>query len=184
MKRGSWIVSILLVIAAAGCAKKAPAVAQSSPPPAVEPPPPAPLSRPPATAAATPAPSEDEIFARLSLDQLNAQRPLGTAYFDLDSAEIRDDARPVLQRNAEWLKRWPSTHVSIEGHCDERGSSEYNLALGERRANAVKGYLLDPGIASDRVIVISKGKEAPECMLANEGCWQQNRRGAPVITAK
>jgi peptidoglycan-associated lipoprotein len=184
MKRVSPCVSILIVIAAAGCAKKAPAVAQSAPPPAVEAPPPAPPMPPPAAVAAAPAPTEEELFARLSLDELNAQRPLGIAYFDLDSAEIRDDARQILQRNAEWLKRWASTQISVEGHCDERGSGEYNLALGERRANAIKGYLVNLGIAADRVTVVSKGKEVPECTLATEGCWQQNRRGAPVITAK
>ena len=82
------------------------------------------------------------------------------------------------------MKRWTSTRITVEGHCDERGTAEYNLGLGERRANAVKDYLVSLGIAADRVTVVSKGKEAPVCTEENESCWQQNRRGHFVITAK
>jgi peptidoglycan-associated lipoprotein len=115
---------------------------------------------------------------------LNAERPLDDVFFDLDEATIRADARGPLQKNAEWMKRWASTRVSVEGHCDERGTAEYNLALGERRANAVMEYLVSLGVASDRVAVVSKGKESPFCTESNESCWQQNRRGHFVITAK
>jgi peptidoglycan-associated lipoprotein len=104
--------------------------------------------------------------------------------FDLDSQAIRDDAKPALQKDADWMRRWPSTKVLIEGHADERGSAEYNLALGERRASAVRDYLVNLGITNDRIQVVSKGKEAPVCTESNEGCWQQNRRGHFVITAK
>jgi peptidoglycan-associated lipoprotein len=99
-------------------------------------------------------------------------------------ALIRDDARATLQANAAWLGRWTSTRITIEGHCDGRGTSEYNLALGERRANAVKEYLMSLGVAADRLIVVSKGEESPACFDEHESCWQQNRRGHPVITAK
>ena len=105
-------------------------------------------------------------------------------YFDLDESTIRDDARGALQKNADWLKRWTSTRITIEGHADERGSAEYNLALGDRRANAVKDYLVSLGVPADRVAVVTKGKESPFCTESNETCWQQNRRGHFIITAK
>jgi peptidoglycan-associated lipoprotein len=128
--------------------------------------------------------SEEEIFAKKSLDQLNAERPLGDVYFDLDQSTVREDARPLLQRNADWMKRWASTQVIVEGHADSRGSSEYNLALGNRRATAVKDYLVNLGIPANRITVISKGKEQPFCREENESCWQQNRRGHFIISAK
>ena len=146
-------------------------------PPAPPPPPAA-----PAAAAAPRALSEDEIYAQKTPDQLNKERPLSDVFFELDSSTIRDDARGVLTANATWLKRWPA-RINIEGHCDERGTAEYNLALGERRANAVKAYLLELGVPADRVAVVSKGKEAPFCTDKNESCWQQNRRGHFIITA-
>ena len=97
---------------------------------------------------------------------------------------LRDDARASLSKNAEYLRRWDSTRITIEGHADERGTPEYNLALGERRAAAVRDYLTSLGIAADRVATVSKGKEAPFCTESNEACWQQNRRGHFVFTAK
>jgi peptidoglycan-associated lipoprotein len=105
-------------------------------------------------------------------------------YFDFDQSIIRDDARAALAKNAEFLKRWPSTRINVEGHCDERGTAEYNLGLGDRRANAVKAYLVSLGIGADRITVASRGKESPVCTESNEACWQQNRRGHSVFTAK
>jgi peptidoglycan-associated lipoprotein len=105
-------------------------------------------------------------------------------FFALDSAQLGDDARPILQKDVEWMKRWTSTKIMIEGHADSRGSAEYNLALGERRAAAVRDYLASLGIGADRVQIVSKGKETPFCTEENEACWQQNRRGHFVITAK
>jgi peptidoglycan-associated lipoprotein len=128
--------------------------------------------------------SEDELFARKSLEQLNAERPLSDVYFDLDKADIRDDARPILQKDADWMKRWTSTVMTVEGHCDERASAEYNLALGSRRAMAVKDYLASLGVQGNRLTVVSKGKEQPVCTESNEECWQRNRRGHFLITAK
>jgi peptidoglycan-associated lipoprotein len=112
-------------------------------------------------------PTDDELFAREVRD----------AYFDLDKADIRPDARAALSKTADFLKNYPRFKVAIEGHCDERGSTEYNLGLGDRRATAVKQYLVSLGIAADRISTVSYGKEKPFCMESNEACWQQNRRG-------
>jgi peptidoglycan-associated lipoprotein len=157
-------------------AAAAPATTAPAPPP---PPPPAPRENPQPRV-----PTEEEIFASTPLEKLNEQKPLGDAFFDLDSQTIRDDAKPVLQKNADWMKKWGTTKVMVEGHGDSRGSAEYNLALGERRATAVRDYLVNLGVAGDRVQLVSKGKEAPVCTEENESCWQQNRRGHFVITAK
>jgi peptidoglycan-associated lipoprotein len=178
---------VAISLAAAACAKKPAAAAPPAPPPeatapAAPPTPPPPPAPPPAPAPA--ALSEEEIFARKTLEQLNAERPLADVFFDLDEATVRGDARGPLQKNAEWLKRWGSTRISVEGHCDERGSPEYNLGLGDRRGNAVKAYLVSLGVPGDRITVVSKGKESPFCTESNEACWQQNRRGHFVITAK
>jgi peptidoglycan-associated lipoprotein len=105
-------------------------------------------------------------------------------FFDLDKSEIREDAKGRLQKDADWMKKWTTTQMSVEGHCDSRGSAEYNLALGSRRANAVKEYLTNLGVAAGRLTVVSKGKEQPVCAETTESCWQQNRRGHFVITAK
>jgi peptidoglycan-associated lipoprotein len=111
--------------------------------------------------------SYDELFLKEVRD----------AYFDYDSAEIRADAQVALRKTADFLKNYPQGRVTIEGHCDERGSTEYNLALGDRRANAVKQYLISLGVPSDRLNVVSFGKEKPFCMQASEECYAQNRRG-------
>jgi peptidoglycan-associated lipoprotein len=99
------------------------------------------------------------------------------AYFDYDKAEIRADAQQALQKTAEFLKKYPEARVVVEGHCDERGSTEYNLELGDRRANAVKQYLVNLGIPAANINTVSYGKEKPFCMESSEACWQQNRRG-------
>jgi peptidoglycan-associated lipoprotein len=99
------------------------------------------------------------------------------AYFDLDKADIRSDARAALAKTADFLRNYPQVKVVVEGHCDERGSTEYNLALGDRRAAAVKQYLVSLGIGADRMSTVSYGKEKPFCTESNEDCWQRNRRG-------
>lgn len=181
----------LLMVAAsvAGCHHRSPVVSPSltraaanAPAPVVPPSPP----RPPAPAQA-PAPrplTEDEIFARESLDQVNAAQPLGDAFFDYDSATIRPDAQDALTKDAAWLRRWPTTKITVSGHCDERGTEEYNLALGERRAAAVKSYLQSLGIGAERISTVSYGRERPFCTQSGESCWSQNRRGHFLVTAK
>jgi peptidoglycan-associated lipoprotein len=182
------IVALCMTLVVAGCAKKVPPPAPAPPPPAPAaaptPPPPPPPPPPPAPAPAPPTLTEDEIFARKSLDQLNAEKPLSDVFFDLDESTVRNDARPLLQRNADWMKRWASTQVIVEGHADSRGSAEYNLALGNRRATSVKDYLVSLGVPANRVTVISKGKEQPFCNQETESCWEQNRRGHFIISAK
>jgi peptidoglycan-associated lipoprotein len=180
--------SAALAIAVAGCHKKvpAPAPAPPPPPPATAPPtPPPPPPPPPPAPAPAPRPlSEEEIFARKSVAQLNDEKPLDDVFFDLDKSSFREDAKPALQKDADWMKKWTSVAVTLEGHCDSRGSAEYNLALGNRRATAVKDYLVSLGVPAGRVTVVSRGEEQPFCHEENEGCWQQNRRGHFVITAK
>jgi peptidoglycan-associated lipoprotein len=179
---------LVMVIWLEGCRRPVPPPAPPPPePPAAPAPPPAPPPPPPPPPPPAPPPrplSEDEIFARKSLEELNAERPLGGVFFDYDQATLSDEARATLQKNAEWMKRWSATRVRVEGHCDSRGTNEYNLALGERRASAVRDYLVSLGIAADRVTAVSMGEESPVCREENESCWSRNRRGHPIITAK
>jgi peptidoglycan-associated lipoprotein len=186
------VLTTAICVAAAACRKQVPpqtptppapappVAAAPAPPPPPPPPPPAPPRPVPAPAAL----SEEEIFSRKSLDQLNAEKPLDDVFFDLDQSTIRDEARTPLQRNADWMKKWGSTQVIVEGHCDSRGSSEYNLALGSRRATAVKDYLVNLGVPANRVTIVSKGKEQPFCNEDSESCWQQNRRGHFIVSGK
>ena len=153
----------------------APPPATTAPPP---PPPPAPKPAPPAP------PSEEETFRTKTLEQLNSEKPLGDIFFALDASDLSEETRGILQRNTDWLKKWTSTKVMVEGHADSRGTNEYNLALGERRADAVRDYLVSIGVSTDRISIVSKGEEQPFCSEETEACWQQNRRGHFIITAK
>jgi peptidoglycan-associated lipoprotein len=179
--------SSALALMAAGCHKKVASQVPPAPapPPAATPAPPPPA--PPPAPAPTPTPralTEAEIFAAKSLQQLNDEKPLSDVFFELDRADLREEGKSTVQKDADWLKKWESTKITVEGHCDSRGSSEYNLGLGSRRANAVKEYMIGLGVPAARVTTISKGKEQPFCHDENESCWQQNRRGHFVITAK
>jgi peptidoglycan-associated lipoprotein len=182
---------VVMGVMAVGCHGKKPQAAPPPPPPppvvtpAPPPPPPPPQPRPAPAPQPPPAPlTEDQIFSGKTLDQLNAEKPLTDVFFDYDKSDLREEGRTALQRNADWLKKWTAVKVTVEGHCDSRGTAEYNLALGERRANVVKSYLVSLGVGADRVQVISKGKEQPFCTDENEGCWSQNRRGHFIVTAK
>ena len=120
----------------------------------------------------TPTSSLDELFLKEVRD----------AYFDYDSAEIRADAQVALRKTADFLKNYPQLRVTIEGHCDERGSTEYNLGLGQRRAEAAKNFLISLGITADRMETTSWGKERPVCTEHTEQCWQMNRRAHFVLS--
>lgn len=117
-----------------------------------------------------------QVEAKKEVAPVPAVKRIGDIFFDYDRFYIRDDARPTLEDNAEYLKGNKDASILIEGHCDERGTSEYNIALGERRAQATKRYLVDLGIDPSRISTISYGKERPFCTAHNEGCWQENRR--------
>ena len=129
-------------------------VTVTTPPPPPPPPPPA-------------APSDEELFSQNVKD----------VYFDYDKADIRADQQSALQGDIDFLKQHPNIHFTVEGHCDERGSTEYNLGLGDNRANAVKSALTQGGVGADNAKTISYGKEKPFCSEHTEDCWQQNRRG-------
>jgi peptidoglycan-associated lipoprotein len=178
------LVALLLVTA---CGKKPQPVTRPMPPPPSAPPevttttPAQPVSEP--TPVETTPVAEDAIGGK-SLDDLNRDSPLKPAFFGLDSAELDAEGQAVVQSNAALLKKYASWAVTIEGHCDERGTAEYNLALGERRAVAVKTYLVSLGVSPDRVRTVSYGKEFPFDPGHTEAAWSKNRRGHFVITAK
>jgi peptidoglycan-associated lipoprotein len=130
------------------------------------------VMEPPAVTLPSERPIADEEFFNQRI------RPI---YFSYDRYTIRDDAREVLIQNAKALAERPSIRLTIEGHCDERGSEKYNLALGDMRANTAKEFLVSQGVDPDRIDTISYGKERPFCTESNEQCWQQNRRAHPVI---
>jgi peptidoglycan-associated lipoprotein len=184
-----WCSLLVLVVAAAACHTRPPATAPTltnassssdaaRPPASAVPPPSAGAAAPPAAV------TEAELFQHKSLDELNAERPLEDVFFDYDQNKLREDGRRVLQQDAQWLAKWPQTIVRIDGHCDDRGSAEYNLALGDRRAEVVREYLTSLGVKPDRIQTRSLGKESPFCREDGESCWSQNRRGHFMITAK
>lgn len=187
MPRVVLVCLVLVPLTVAACGKKKPAT-NPMPPPAipgggVTTPGEKPQPVEEATPVATEPVAEDTIGAK-SLDDLNRDSPLKPAFFGLDSAELDADGQGVVQGNAELLKKYSSWAITIEGHCDERGTAEYNLALGERRAVAVRTYLVSLGIAPDRVRIVSYGKEFPFDPAHTESAWSKNRRAHFVITAK
>jgi len=123
-------------------------------------------------------------MASRTVDDLNRDSPMRPAFFEYDSAELSADARAALDANAAVLKKYPTWAVTIEGHCDERGTAEYNLALGERRAVAAQAYLASLGIAADRLKTVSYGKEFPFDPGHDEAAYAKNRRAHFVITGK
>jgi peptidoglycan-associated lipoprotein len=128
------------------------------------------------TPAAAPAPSKTPM----GLTELFEQN-VRDAFYDFNKSDVRPDAREALAKTAEFLRSYPEVRVTIEGHCDERGSTEYNLGLGERRAQAAKNYLISLGITANRMDTVSWGKERPFCTEHTEECWQQNRRAHFVM---
>ncbi len=128
--------------------------------------------------------TEEEIFMSKTLEEINLEAPLQMIHFDYDKYFIRDDAKPVLEANADWLKKYDAAVILIEGHCDERGTEEYNLALGEKRAKSTLDYLASLGISADRIRTISYGKSMPLDPEHNEISWQKNRRAQFLIIEK
>ena len=188
------LVATLLVVLVTACTARSSPVTPPAPPapdpeplaspavlPTPAPPPPAP--RPPAPIV-PPDPIPLDTFESRSLDDLNRESPLQIVFFDYDSAELQEAARAALRVNADLLNSSMSWVITIEGHCDERGTAEYNLGLGERRAFAARNYLLELGIAAQRVRTVSYGKEFPFDAAHDERAWAQNRRAHFVITAQ
>jgi len=192
MKRSLVIVlGLVLLVIASGCAKKraaAPAPTPAPPPTAAAPPvrsaPPAPPTRVEESLPVPPQPLSEDNVANRSLEDLNRDSPLKPAFFLLDSADLDDTGRAIVTTNADILKKYSSWQITIEGHCDERGTAEYNLALGERRAVAVRAYLVGLGISPDRLRTVSYGKEFPFDPGHTEDSWSKNRRAHFVITSK
>jgi len=188
MRQTTIVVAITLALAVTGACGKKKVATGPQPPPAEEPAavtpnPPAPTER---VEDRTPVPSPlpDDSIVNKSLDDLNRDSPLKPVFFPLDSAELDEVGRSIAQANAGVLKKYMTWGITIEGHCDERGTAEYNLALGERRAVAVKTYLSSLGISADRIRTVSYGKEFPFDMGHSEDAWAKNRRGHFVITSK
>jgi len=183
------IAIVAATIATAACGKKKPPIAQPIQPPPAEAA--APPARPPAppqpvveTPVAAPAPVREDNVASASLDDLNRNSPLKPVFYDFDSSELNAQSQAVLKDDAEILRRNPTWAVTVEGHCDERGTAEYNLALGERRAVAARTYLVSLGIPADRLRTVSYGKEFPFEPGHDEGAWAKNRRAHFVIASK
>jgi len=128
--------------------------------------------------------TEEEIFMAKSLEEINQENPLQMIHYDYDRYFIRDDAKLVLEENAAWLKKFKTVRILIEGHCDERGTEEYNLALGEKRSKSALDYLVSLGISPDIVEIISYGKSQPLDPGHTEIAWQKNRRSQFMIIAK
>ena len=168
----STLATLTAALVLTACATRepppAPAAAPPAPPPAAQ----APQAAPPPPPVASVVPGSRQDFEQNVGDRV---------FFDYDRSDLDQQDRDVLQRQAQWLQRYPSVTLVVEGHADERGTREYNLALGARRAAAVREFLTSLGINGARVETISYGKERPLCAESTEQCWQQNRRGMSVI---
>jgi peptidoglycan-associated lipoprotein len=183
--RAAFALFILpLLVFVVGCPKKPPPEIAPTPPPATD-------SRPAEEVSDTSGFNKTDT-SEVSLEdqmteeirRLNEQKPLGTVYFDYDKADLRQDALDQLKKNADWMRTNAQYQVRVEGNCDERGTTEYNLALGDRRAAAMKNYLVKAGIAASRLETISYGEEHPADPGRSESSWAKNRRGDFTITSK
>lgn len=162
---GLKLAAIAFALVLAGCEHKPP-----PPPPAA----PAPAPMAPAPAAPSIVPGSVQDF----------QSNVGdTVHFDYNKYAILDQDKETLQKQASWLQKYPEVRVQIQGNCDERGTEEYNIALGARRASAVKDYLVSLGVSAARIDTISYGKDRPICAESTEECWAKNRRGVTAITS-
>jgi peptidoglycan-associated lipoprotein len=170
MKKSALVMALLALSVVVSC-KKTPPPTAPAPVPTEAPPAPAPTSAP------APAESEYDKLRKMSADQIDRLGLLGEVHFDYDKADIREADRSVLTKNADVLKKFDFIKVTVEGHADERGSVEYNLALGERRSKAAFDYLISLGVPADRLRTVSYGKEVPLCNDKTEDCWARNRRG-------
>jgi peptidoglycan-associated lipoprotein len=190
MKRRATLVvmaTLIVAVTAGACAKKVVPVARPNPGPtptstATPPPaPPEPVSEP---TLVPPMPAAEDVIGSKSLDDLNRESPLKPVFFAIDSSDLSSSGQTTLQENAGVMKQFGTWQITIEGHADERGSAEYNLALGERRALVARDYLISLGIPATRVRTVSYGKEFPFDPGRDEAAYAKNRRAHFVITAK
>ncbi|MBV8201463.1 MAG: peptidoglycan-associated lipoprotein Pal [Acidobacteria bacterium] len=179
-----WVVLSCLVTFIYGCPKKHPATA-AAPARAVQQQPPATQVRPARTPAAKP-PADPMLSDDMQVvnDELRRRGFTPDVYFDFDRSDLKPAARTSLQRDAGLLRTYDSLDLLVEGNCDERGTAEYNLALGERRASAVKSYLTSLGVTANRMRTLSYGSERPVCTEHQESCWSQNRRDHMVVNGR
>jgi len=171
------LVALSLIVLFNACGKKAAKVAPTQGP-VVE------KVEEPVTKVEKPALSEEEIYQQKSIEELNKGLILKKINFDFDQYQVREDMKPILQANADWLLKFSNAQVLIEGHCDERGTIEYNIALGEKRAEAAKNYLASLGVNAAKVKIVSYGKSKPLVQGEDENTYFQNRRAEFVITKK
>lgn len=174
-------VCCLVVMFTSNCKPKA-KTAPTPPPPAKEQPKVEKVDEAPAVK--KPEMTEEEIFMSKSLEEINLAAPLKMIFFDYDQYFIRDDAKSMLEGNAGWLRRFSTAKILIEGHCDERGTEEYNLALGEKRAKSTSDYIVSLGISPQRIKIISYGKSQPLDSGHTEMAWQKNRRAQFLVIEK
>ena len=181
-----FVAMLIVIVAATACAKKVPPIAKPAPPgtTGAAPPPPAPPEPVSEPTIVPPMPLPEDAIGAKSLDDLNRDSPLQPVFFALDSSDLSSEGRAALQANATVLKQYDTWQITIEGHADERGSAEYNLALGERRALAARDYLVSLGISAARVRTVSYGKEFPFDPGHDEAAWSKNRRAHFVVTSK
>jgi peptidoglycan-associated lipoprotein len=174
-------IAIVLVVGGVACKPKPAKTAETVKP------------TPTPAAAATPVPVTQDDFKPAKAEPVDTTLDaplvklsgyLKDSFFDFDKFDIRADQRDALAANAEWLKKYPTIKIKVEGHCDERGTAQYNMALGEKRASAVKDYLSSLGVDGGRIEIVSYGKERPFVTGSDESAWSQNRRGHFVVTAK
>lgn len=138
----------------------------------------------PVTQVEKPVLSEEEIFQQKTIEDLNKEQILKKINFDFDKYQIREDMKPIVQANADWMLKFPMVQVLVEGHCDERGTIEYNIALGEKRAEAAKNYLASLGVNAANIKIVSYGKSKTLVQGVDEASYFQNRRAEFVITKK
>jgi peptidoglycan-associated lipoprotein len=173
------ILSLLLLTFA--CKKEEPVAAAPPPPP----PPPAPVEKKPEPIVEDPEPVVEEVPETDPLDDFfNGKNVLEDVYFDFDKADLREDTKEILKRHSQTLRANPGLTILIEGHCDERGTEDYNMALGERRATRVRDYLVELGVDSSILKTISYGETQPKSMGSNEEAWANNRRGHFKLSRK
>ena len=167
MNKIAIAVTLASALALSACKKEAPADLPPPPQNQVTPTP----TAPPQTG---PVPGTQQHFAQ----QMQGR---DTIYFDTDKFDIDAEDQAALRQQAQYLQQYPNVRATVEGHCDERGTREYNLALGERRANAAKNYLVSLGVGADRVTTVSYGKERPVALGSNEQAWARNRRAVTIV---